>query len=293
MLKQRVLTALGLLALLLPSLMVDSRWPFALFALLLATAGMWEWARLSGVVGPRAVLAAIPVALVGIGLMQLPAVWSFGVWLSIGLAWLVLLAHSLRHGPEVWNRWPTPARLMLGWLVLTCTWAALVQGHALGVGFLLTLMATVWVSDIAAYFAGRRWGRRRLAARISPGKSWEGVWGAAVGVAIYAVLLVLLETSGRVPGLSISQPSLYMGLGLHRAPGSEGLPLWSMVMVVSAAWWLAALGICGDLFESLQKRATGVKDSSRLLPGHGGVLDRVDALLPMLPWAMALAVWSR
>src|SRR5262245_32115652 len=147
----------------------------------------------------------------------------------------------------------------------------------MGINFLLSVLVLVWVADIAAYFAGRAFGlkftRRRLAPGISPGKSWEGVWGGMAGVLVLALLWTLSDT-----GLSASVPSLYSRIA---SQGAWLLPL--------AAIFLAAMSVVGDLVESLVKRSAGVKDSSQLLPGHGGVLDRVDALLPTLPLAMMLA----
>ena len=129
-------------------------------------------------------------------------------------------------------------------------------------------MAIVWIADSAAYFTGRAFGRHKLAPRVSPGKTWEGVYGALVAVAIYALALVpLAEAAGR----------------------SGGLNSWAIVVWVVCALALVALSIEGDLFESLLKRNADVKDSGHLLPGHGGVLDRIDALLAAMPAAALLA----
>jgi phosphatidate cytidylyltransferase len=127
-------------------------------------------------------------------------------------------------------------------------------------------MALVWVADIAAYFAGRAFGKRKLAPSISPGKSWEGVYGALAGVTVYMVINGLLGNPllGAAPGLG----------------------------VVVATLVLTPVSVLGDLFESAMKREAGVKDSSGLLPGHGGVLDRVDALASTLPVAALLAAWA-
>ena len=153
----------------------------------------------------------------------------------------------------------------------------LVDSHArsAGINFLLSILCLVWVADIAAYFGGRRFGRRKLAPAISPGKSWEGVWSGMAGVLLLGgVWTRLVDTQ---PG--VDSPSLY---GLLWA--GLGLPLAVLALV-----FLSAMSVVGDLLESLVKRAAGVKDSSRLLPGHGGVLDRIDALLPVFPLALALA----
>lgn len=141
-------------------------------------------------------------------------------------------------------------------------------------------MALVWMADIAAYFAGKAWGGRftqsKLAPSISPGKSWEGVWGGMAGVVFVAFIWRWVDQA--VP---FANPSLFTNLSV---PG-----LWFMVLAVL---FMAAMSVVGDLIESLIKRSAGVKDSSHLLPGHGGVLDRVDALLPTLPLAMMLySLW--
>jgi phosphatidate cytidylyltransferase len=151
----------------------------------------------------------------------------------------------------------------------------LANARAVGVNFLLSALCLVWAADIGAYAAGRAFGRRKLAPTISPGKSWEGVAGGMASVLALAVLWVLV-IDRQWP---VDSSSLYTQLA-----GRLG---WAGL--VPLALVLAAFSVMGDLFESLVKRAAGAKDSSRLLPGHGGVLDRIDALLPVLPIAMALA----
>ena len=166
-------------------------------------------------------------------------------------------------------------RIVSGVLALWLAWLAAVQARALGVNFLLSVLALVWVADIAAYFAGRAFGLRftkgKLAPAISPGKSWEGVWGGMAGVVLLALVWTALDASSNAQG-----PSFYTLLVQHGG--------W--LLLVPVVLGMAAMSVCGDLIESLIKRSAGAKDSSRLLPGHGGVLDRVDALLPTLPLAM-------
>lgn len=152
--------------------------------------------------------------------------------------------------------------------------APLAQARALSVNFVLSALCVVWVADIGAYFAGRTFGRRKLAPSISPGKTWEGVAGGMVGVVVLALgWLAFVDTSSQADGQSLFAH-------VRDRAGWPGLAL--------ACAALSGLSVMGDLFESLVKRAAGAKDSSRLLPGHGGVLDRIDALLPVLPAAMAL-----
>lgn len=275
MLRLRIITAVALLAVLLPCIASEARWPFAAFSLLLASAGMWEWARLSGWHGRAALVAAAPVPLWGIwwwsqGLQSLPP----QLWWVLALLWCVLLPLALRRGPQAWAALTPVARWFIGCCVLAGTWHALLELRAIGIHFLLSTLALVWVSDIAAYFTGRAFGRRRLAPTISPGKTWEGVLGAVVCTAGLALWWMTQETA-----LSLDSPSLW-----RSAVQQWGVPVAAVVVAL-----VVSLGIAGDLFESLIKRGMGVKDSSALLPGHGGVLDRVDAILPVLPVALLVA----
>ena len=276
MLRQRVITAVVLLALLLPALFAASPLPFALLTLVLISAAGWEWARLNGVSAPLPALAsgALLAALCGASLLRLPELGAVGgLWLVGAMAWLLGGALVLRRGPAGWPAWPVWLRWLLGMALLWLAWLALAQARTVGINFLLSVMCVVWVADIAAYFSGRAFGRRKLAPTISPGKSWEGVFGGVVGVLLLALGWLWLESQ-----FSLDSPSLF--LLLRQRLGLGGLLL--------AALLLTALSVMGDLFESLVKRAAGVKDSSALLPGHGGVLYRVDALLPVLPAALAL-----
>jgi phosphatidate cytidylyltransferase len=154
---------------------------------------------------------------------------------------------------------------------LWLAWLALAQSRAVGLNFVLSVLCLVWVADVAAYFGGRAFGRRKLAPTISPGKSWEGVYSGVAGVLLLAAGWLWLDRHLQLA------PSLFSRL--HAAGG--------VAAVVAGSVVLAAMSVVGDLVESLVKRAAGAKDSSALLPGHGGVLDRVDALLPVFPIALA------
>lgn len=276
MLKQRVITALVLLALLLPALFYPSIEPFALLTLVLIVAAGWEWARLNG-------SAPLPAKSLGLGLgAALALVWWFGglaqslrpLWLTVGVLWVPLAVWMLRRGVPGWGTWPVAPRLWGGLALIACAWLALVQARLLGLGFLLSVLTLVWMADIAAYFGGKAFGRRKLAPSISPGKSWEGVFSGMAGVLLLAAGWLWLDARGYT-----DQPSLFTRL-------------WGLGSVVAlpAVLGLTAMSVAGDLVESLVKRSAGMKDSSQLLPGHGGVLDRVDALLPVLPLAMMFAV---
>jgi phosphatidate cytidylyltransferase len=158
-------------------------------------------------------------------------------------------------------------------LLLWGAWLAIVQAKVHGINFILSVFCLVWAADIAAYFGGRAFGKRKLAPAISPGKSWEGVWSGLLGVMLLAFLWVhVIDVK-----VAVDSPSLFTLLVQRHG-----------VVSLLALVFLGAMSVVGDLFESLVKRAAGAKDSSNLLPGHGGVLDRIDALLPVFPLALAL-----
>jgi phosphatidate cytidylyltransferase len=281
MLRQRVITALIMLAVLVAVLSASSPIPFIVLALVMMAAAAWEWARLVGISGPGALA-------VGAGLLLLCVLsWStgglgktMGWWWGVTAIWTVLGGVLIGSGVQVWSKWPVVVRLLLGVLMLWAGWLAVVQSRLLGVNYLLSVLALVAAADIAAYFAGRafggKWVARRLAPSISPNKSWEGVFGGMLGVIALAALWVAFDRWVAPPEWS---SSLYTRL----------LEAGSWPVLMGSAMALSALSVVGDLVESLVKRAAGFKDSSQLLPGHGGVLDRIDAQLPTLPFALALA----
>ncbi len=275
MLKQRILTALVLLAVLLPALWVTSPWPFALLTLLFIGAAGWEWVRLNQAGGGASIafgllLAAACAGALGVGWNERAPSWAW--WTALPL-WVLGGFWLLRAGPEAWPRVPTALRWLFGLAALWLAWLALVHARSLGVNFLLSVLCLVWAADIGAYFGGRAFGRRKLAPSISPGKSWEGVWSGMLGVVVLAAAWMALDRT-----LPVDSPSLYSALAARI--GVAGL--------VGALVFLCGMSVVGDLIESLAKRSAGAKDSSRLLPGHGGVLDRVDALLPVVPLSLAL-----
>jgi phosphatidate cytidylyltransferase len=144
----------------------------------------------------------------------------------------------------------------------------------MGVNFILSVFCLVWAADIAAYFGGRAFGKHKLAPSISPGKSWEGVWSGMLGVLLLAAFWIGVVDRQ----MQIDSGSLYGQL----------MDRWGWPGTALALLFLSMMSVVGDLVESLVKRSAGAKDSSGLLPGHGGVLDRVDALLPVFPIALAL-----
>jgi len=235
----------------------------------------WEWSRLNGLPGTGAIAAGVALALACVwtlllGGLNAPPAW---VWSLASLAWVLGGAYALRAGPAGWPRIARGARLALGALLLWGAWLAIVQAKVHGINFILSVFCLVWMADIAAYFCGRAFGKRKLAPAISPGKSWEGVWGGMAGVLLLGVTWVhAIDVN-----LAVDSPSLFTLLVQRHG-----------VVSLLAVVFLGAMSVVGDLFESLVKRAAGAKDSSNLLPGHGGVLDRIDALLPVFPLALAL-----
>ena len=275
MLRQRVMTAVVLLLLALPALLSRELVWFALFSGVLVAAAAWEWSRLNGVTGMWAYASAVLMAAGCASLWWVAAVPQVPalLWWGALAAWVLGGAWALRSGVSGWARVPVGLRWVLGLVLLWLAWLALNQAKAVGVNHLLSILCLVWVADIAAYFGGRAFGRRKLAPAISPGKSWEGVWSGLLGVLVLALAWMAFDRGGLA-----DSPSLYSTLQARLG--------WVGLVVVCV--FLGAMSVVGDLFESLVKRAAGAKDSSRLLPGHGGVLDRVDALLPVFPIAMAL-----
>ena len=274
MLKQRVITALVLMALLLPALFARPAWPFALLTLAMMAAAGWEWGRLNGAGAlaiPMGLLLAVACA------AALYAGWGVAppnlVWWLATLVWVLGGTFVLRGGPAAWHSLPSPARCVLGLALLWTAWLALAAAKFIGINFILSVFCLVWAADIAAYFGGRAFGKRKLAPAISPGKSWEGVWSGMLGALLLAAAWLWLDAS-----FAVDSPSLYTRL----------LGRFGVVVMMPMVLFLTAMSVVGDLFESLIKRSVGAKDSSGLLPGHGGVLDRVDALLPVFPIALTM-----
>ena len=277
MLRERVITALVLLALLIGALAVSSPLPFALLTILLIGAAGWEWGRLCGLPRLAAIASGVVLGLAclsiaplggGIGGVEIPA----EAWGAITALWVIGGALALRAGPDNFKKVNVLVRFVVGWVLIAAAWAALIASWERGLAYLATVCALVWFADIFAYFGGRAFGKRKLAPTISPGKSWEGAISGLLVVIVGAVIVVVVSV----------HPHGNLFALLHERFGFAG-----MVVAVAA---LVALAIVGDLVESLVKRAAGAKDSSGLLPGHGGVLDRVDALLPVFPAALALVM---
>lgn len=257
----RIVTAGMLLAVLVPAVLWAPAWLWA--ALMAVVVGMaaYEWAQLSQFPPASARLYAVLMAACAVALPLVagetwPAYQNVLILLSMAF-WLGLALLWLQRR---WRGEHAFVRAAVGVVLLLPTWAALLYLHARGPGVLLGVLALVWIADTAAYFTGRRFGRHKLAPSISPGKTIEGVAGALLALMIYAGILSMVA---------------------H-------LPLLPLLIAVSALLYLAVLG---DLFESWIKRVAGMKDSGKLLPGHGGVLDRIDALTSTLPVATGMLIW--
>jgi len=264
MLKTRVITALVLVALLLPALFFLPQQSWALLVAAFIGVGAWEWGALLGWrSGARIALgfvtalicasvAFLDPAATGVdGPAGLAAPWVLVVYALAAIFWCLVMPFWLSR------KWALvgPVGLLVGAVVLLPTWLAMVQLRTLGPGVLLGIFAVVWMADIAAYFSGKAFGKNKLAPSISPGKTREGAIGAVVGVVIYGLVVRQVFSLDILP-----------------------LPLWILALI-----GVTVISIVGDLYESLLKRKAGIKDSSNVLPGHGGVLDRIDSLTSTLP----------
>ncbi|HJU23254.1 MAG TPA: phosphatidate cytidylyltransferase [Casimicrobiaceae bacterium] len=260
----RLATGIVLIVVVLVALFVLPLLAFGI-VLLIAVAGIgFEWAALIGIRALSRTLFTMLVFVLGAVLLWLCGTRGFDAIAPIacGIATLGWIALGI---PSVFANWQPSSivpRAIFAIVALEGAFVAIVALRAHSPWLALAAMAIVWIADTAAYFAGRSFGRRKLASTISPGKTWEGAYGAVVAVAAYALALVPLA----------------------RRAGFEGsIDASSIVAWVAFAVAIAALSIIGDLHESLLKRRAGAKDSGALLPGHGGILDRTDALLAAMP----------
>lgn len=271
MLKTRVITASVLLAVLLAILSAGSFFLFVVAALVFMAGASWENFRLMGMERPWpwAVVWASLFGVLAFGGKLDELQWLFGLCVLI---WILRLAPTLAVG--------LPPRARSGVQLLTVSYSIAILGCFLAMLvlfdqsplYLISVLAIVWVADIGAYFSGKAYGRRKLAPSISPGKSWEGAIGGWLAVLVLSIVAV-----NAAPEADLFPVALQASWG------------WPGFLLVITA--LVALSVVGDLFESLLKRRADMKDSSALLPGHGGVLDRIDALIPVLPLVVLVHSW--
>jgi phosphatidate cytidylyltransferase len=268
MLKQRVITAFVLLLLFLCALFLLPETGWQALILVVVMQGISEWARLSKLSNKSgSYYWWVTLAMFG-GLVWFDSSHSAAQYAGLhglvyavsAILWLVIVPFWLGTG---WQLRQPLLMALVGWVVLIPTGLAMIDLRENSPWLLLGILVLVWVADSAAYFSGRKFGKHKLAPAISPGKTWEGVIGALLGVSIYVVLTYFY---------------------IDAAHGLVFLPPFLL-----AAWCWVGLAVIGDLFESAIKRQAGVKDSGSLLPGHGGLLDRIDALTSTLPLA-ALAL---
>jgi phosphatidate cytidylyltransferase len=277
MLKTRIITALVILPILLLALFTFPAWAWDLFTLVVVLIGCWEWSRFcefkSG--GKRlfvglSVVIGLSIFVANYFQRTLPfdnlATASFIIsalfWVVIAPLWLL----------NTWRPKSAILRGLVGWIVIFPTWLAFLALHDAGPWILLSFAIIVWVADVSAYFFGKTFGKHKLAIKISPGKTIEGALGGLLGVVIYFFIWQHFSGNSFFAELGVKAS----WIGLLRAHGYEILVLFLV---------LGVLSIIGDLFESWMKRGVGLKDSGNLLPGHGGIMDRIDALTSTLPIA--------
>jgi len=275
MLKTRIITALVLLAVLLPVLYSNNYTAFAVVATVFFGAAIWECFRLFN---PQSTKAPIVAAF-----WTAAFVWAFFgpahpnpvFWYAISLLlWALRFAPSLKVGLPALDSTANTLLSVVYAVSLVGCFAAIVALYAYSPLYLLSVLAIVWAADIFAYFSGKAFGKRKLAPSISPGKSWEGAIGGGIAVLVIATLVIVFVGDSLANTFPV------------RVQASLGwAATWAILVLVVAA------SVVGDLFESQLKRRAGMKDSSNLLPGHGGVLDRIDALVPVLPLAALIGTW--
>lgn len=265
MLKQRILTALVLLPVALGGFfLLEGGW-FALFIGAVVSLGGWEWARMGGLQAQwQRVAYGLFVALVLFVFYLSPGVAPWVLGLSV--IWWALATFLVLTYPGSATHWDNVAsKLVIGLLILLPAWQGLIllKQWALGNWLIVMVMVLVWAADIGAYFSGRAFGKRKLAPQVSPGKSWEGAYGG--------LALSLLIT---------------LGVSLYRHMG-----VLEVLLALIGAALVVFISVVGDLTESMFKRRAGIKDSSQLLPGHGGVMDRIDSLTAAVP-LFAVLLWA-
>ncbi len=262
MLKTRVITAIILVAIFIPALFMLNSISWACSMLVLCLLGLHEWGGMIHLSAWQNKLYLVFAAITG--LLTVFFLRQFGfhffffnalvLFVIVSVFWLFFVPIWFKTKYVVNNKALMAA---LGLLLIASLWLALICAKSADPWLLLVLLATIWIADSAAYFAGKNFGKHKLAPNISPGKTWEGVAGALIAVTVFGTILYFVNSEH---SLGFNQPAIFPAL-----------------------WIIAGLGVVGDLFESMMKRQANLKDSGDLLPGHGGVLDRIDGIIPSLP----------
>ena len=262
MLKTRIITAIVLIAAFIPALFMLPTVYWACAMLLLTLLALREWAQMVGfnktqIVGYLLISLAfgayVILSLQDNNLHQF-FYQSLTVFALTACFWFLIVPIWFAKQFKLRG---VIVKALLGWLLLLPLWLALICAKIVDPKLVLVLLATIWVADSAAYFAGKNFGKHKLAPSISPGKTWEGVAGALIGVTLFGAIL-------------------YISFGIH------------ILAIFPGLWLITILGVMGDLFESMMKRQMNLKDSGNILPGHGGILDRIDGIIPSLPIAILM-----
>jgi phosphatidate cytidylyltransferase len=262
MLKTRIITALVLIAGFIPALFLLSNTYWALAMLVLSLMALHEWTSMIKLSPTQRNIYLVIVTMAG--LIVVPLIEKIGfhvfffksllIFFVTAIFWILIVPFWLKTRCVISNKW---VMAILGLVLIAPLWLALICAKSADPWLLLVLLATIWIADSAAYFAGKNFGKHKLAPNISPGKTWEGVLGALLGATLFAAILLC--------GFDFYNAALF--------------PL---------LWSVTILGVIGDLFESMMKRQASIKDSGDLLPGHGGILDRIDGIIPSLPIAILM-----
>lgn len=254
MLKQRLITASILAPMALLGLFGLTGTAFAIFTGSVICIGAWEWSRLSGSKALGQIVFPLVIALILYSAWLQPDLLHQA--LVIGAIWWLLALVLVASYPASVRLWRCSAqRLLMGLLVLVPAWAGLILLRDLGWFWLLYAFLVAWIADICAYFAGKAFGKNKLAPAVSPGKTVQGVAGGLLGTSLLAIVA-----------------GLYLGFSMGQ-----------LLVLLLITWLVTGVSVLGDLTESMLKREAGRKDSSRLLPGHGGVMDRIDSLTSLIP----------
>lgn len=259
MLKTRIITALMLVAVFIPALFTLSNTSWAYGMLALTLLALNEWAGMIQLLTKERTIYLAIATMAGLIAVQMLDKYGFHWFFfqSLGVFFIVALFWAMVVPLWLAKKWVINKHVLalLGLLLMVSVWLALICAKGADPWLLLALLATIWIADSAAYFVGKKFGQRKLAPTISPGKTWEGVLGALIAVTIFGVILYL--------AFNINSFAIFPTL-----------------------WLITCFGVIGDLFESMLKRQVNMKDSGQILPGHGGILDRIDGIIPSLPIAI-------